>query len=180
LQSECHRPQAQPGDLQAGPAQSGVIHEGTLPAQAEQGNSFPRATRRHHAGVMDRRLSRCTRRPSRRDGGMAGAAPRRTTRSPLDGRRPFPAARLPGWSAARADPGSSLLARPRHRRASRVRPPRRWPSGPAISRQARRGSHPSTPRSADGAYPAARSPGHRARFRRDPGTTTPDRRREPW
>jgi hypothetical protein len=32
LQSERHRPQAQPGDLQAGAAESGVIHEGTLPA----------------------------------------------------------------------------------------------------------------------------------------------------
>ena len=30
LEPEGHRPQAQPGDLQAGPAQSGVFHDGTV------------------------------------------------------------------------------------------------------------------------------------------------------
>ena len=33
LQPERHRPQAQPGDLQAGPAQSDVIHNGTVPSR---------------------------------------------------------------------------------------------------------------------------------------------------
>src|SRR5581483_870 len=30
LKSERHRPQAQPGDLQAAPAQSGMLHSGTV------------------------------------------------------------------------------------------------------------------------------------------------------
>src|ERR1017187_9630020 len=44
LQAEGHRPQAQPGDLQAGPAESGVLHDRTLPAR--QGMSVARGQTR--------------------------------------------------------------------------------------------------------------------------------------
>ena len=45
LQSEGHRPQAEPGDLQAGPAESGVVHGGTL--SPRPGPRPPRARSRH-------------------------------------------------------------------------------------------------------------------------------------